>query len=256
MLRYEPLVDIGTFKRVQDVICGRNRGNKSRKHHFPFRDLLKCSRDGCCVTAEIHKGKYIYYRCTFGRGKCGLPYMPQPKLSEALAVLLQNIQIPEDVAANIANSIQADRSTMETTRARELSSINQRLSLTRTLMDKSYEENLLGNVDEGVYKRKMHQWREEEMRLQAALEAATTPLAADCVLSARRILELAQKAHSVYLSAADTERGQLLKTVLSNCATDGVSLFPTYRKPFNMIFERAKNEEWRGRRDSNSRPLP
>jgi hypothetical protein len=29
-----------------------------------------------------------------------------------------------------------------------------------------------------------------------------------------------------------------------NYETDGVSLYPTYRKPFDLIFTRAKNEEW------------
>ncbi len=32
--------------------------------------------------------------------------------------------------------------------------------------------------------------------------------------------------------------------VLLNCAVDGVNIQPTYRKPFDMIFQRAKNEEW------------
>jgi site-specific DNA recombinase len=249
---HEPLVDIETFKRVQDVISGRNCGNKSRKHNFPFINLLKCCHDDCCVTAEIHKGKYVYYRCTFGRGKCPLPYMPQPKLSDSLGVLLQNIEIPAEVAMRIANSIEADRSSMETTRERELSSLSQRLSLTRTLMDKSYEEKLLGNVDEGVYERKMHQWREEEMRLKALLQTASAQLIPDYGLSARRILELAQTAYSVYLRANDAERGRLLKTVLSNCVTDGVSYWPTYRKPFDVIFQRGQNEEWRKVDESNA----
>ena len=47
---------------------------------------------------------------------------------------------------------------------------------------------------------------------------------------------------------------KLLKVVLSNCAIDAASVYPTYKKPFDMIFARAKNEEWRARRDSNSRP--
>ena len=101
--------------------------------------------------------------------------MPQDKLSLDLAVLMKNIQIPEEVATRIANAIETDRSSMETTREKEQSSLNQRLSLTPTLMDESFEEKLLGNVDDGVYERKM-QWREEEMRLKAALEAVSTPL--------------------------------------------------------------------------------
>ena len=37
-----------------------------------------------------------------------------------------------------------------------------------------------------------------------------------------------------------------LRTVLGR-ATDGVTVTPTYRKPFDLIFQRAKNEEWSGR---------
>jgi hypothetical protein len=51
-----------------------------------------------------------------------------------------------------------------------------------------------------------------------------------------------------------TEQGQLLKSVLLNCSTDGVSLWPVYRKPFDLIFERAKSEEWSGRADLNRGP--
>jgi hypothetical protein len=47
----------------------------------------------------------------------------------------------------------------------------------------------------------------------------------------------------------------LLKMVLSNCAIDNVSLYPSHRKPFDLIFERAKREESCAPRDSNSRPI-
>ena len=44
--------------------------------------------------------------------------------------------------------------------------------------------------------------------------------------------------------------------VLSNCAVDAVSVYPTYRKPFDMIFERVKTEEWWAWVDLNDRPRP
>jgi len=34
--------------------------------------------------------------------------------------------------------------------------------------------------------------------------------------------------------------------VLLNCSADGVSLWPVYRKPFDLTFERAKGEDGRG----------
>jgi site-specific DNA recombinase len=78
----------------------------------------------------------------------------------------------------------------------------------------------------------------------------------DRLLNASRILELANKARFLYVSQNPAEKAKLLKMVLSNCTLDSATLYPTYRKPFDLIFHRAKNEEWRGRRDSNPRPLP
>ena len=86
-----------------------------------------------------------------------------------------------------------------------------------------------------------------------ALEALQTANPAR-LLTANHILELANKAYSLYLRQNPSEQGKLLRMVLSNCATDGVNLYPEYRKPFDLIFDKAKAEEWCALRDSNSRP--
>ena len=74
------------------------------------------------------------------------------------------------------------------------------------------------------------------------------------VLNVQRIFELANRAYFLYVTRNAAERGHLLNSVLLNCTTNGVSLWPTYRKPFDLIFQRAKNEEWSGREDLNLRP--
>ena len=74
------------------------------------------------------------------------------------------------------------------------------------------------------------------------------------LLDAAKILELANKAYFLYVKQNHAERAKLLKMVLSNCGIDAVSLYPTYRKPFDLIFQKVKTEEWRARRDSNTRP--
>jgi hypothetical protein len=74
-------------------------------------------------------------------------------------------------------------------------------------------------------------------------------------LTAKRTLELANKAYFLYVTQNPAEQGQLLKMILLNCRVDGASLYPSYRKPFDMIFQRAKNQEWSGREDLNLRPL-
>jgi hypothetical protein len=59
-----------------------------------------------------------------------------------------------------------------------------------------------------------------------------------------------------YVSQNPVEKAKLLRMLFSNCSVDAVSVTPTYRKSFDMIFERARSEKWSGRLDSNYRPHP
>jgi hypothetical protein len=87
------------------------------------------------------------------------------------------------------------------------------------------------------------------MAMQGLQEA--TP---DQLLSVKRTLELANTTYFLYVTQNPAKEAKLLKMVLSNCRIDGVSLYPSYRKPFDLIFQRAKTKEWRARQDSNLRP--
>src|SRR5258705_5644545 len=58
------------------------------------------------------------------------------------------------------------------------------------------------------------------------------------------LFELANKAYSLYVSQNSIEKAKLLKMLFSNCSVDAVSVTPTYRKSFDMIFERAQFEKW------------
>jgi hypothetical protein len=74
------------------------------------------------------------------------------------------------------------------------------------------------------------------------------------ILDAKRTLELANKAYSLYLAQNPTQQATLLRMVLLNCSIDGTSVCPTYRKPFDLIFKRATKQDWSGRENLNLRP--
>jgi site-specific DNA recombinase len=250
---HEPIIESSAFNRVQAVFAGHNKP-RIRKHNFALAGLLRCAHCGCRITFELHKGKYVYCRCTFARGKCELPYIPEPRMLNQLGELLQQIYVPDAVAQVIVESIHADQGRAESERQSRADAIQQKLAGLRTRMDKMYEDKLDGRIDEDFWTRKMNDWREQERALQSALDSLSLPLNRDRALSVARILELAQRAYSLYLTRTPAEQGELLKSVLLNCATDGVSLWPAYKKPFDLIFQRAKNEEWSGREDLNLRP--
>ncbi len=249
---HERLISHELFERVQDVLTGRNK-RKCRKHDFAFRGLLSCAEDNCTMTAEVQKGKYIYYRCSGYRGKCSTPYFREEEISRKLGEILKNIHVPDDVVHRIEDSFTRDQECVEAETAARRERLAKRLSALRRRMDQAYADKLDGTIPSDFWERKMSEWRAEEQQIEIALSTRTDSYG-DRVLSAKRILELANKAHFLYVTQKPAEQAKLLRMVLSNCSVDAVSLYPTYRKPFDVIFERAKSKDWSGREDLNLRP--
>jgi site-specific DNA recombinase len=251
---HPPLVDSVTFNRVQEIISGRNVNKcKPNAHAFPFSGLLNCADDNCAITAEVHKKRYVYYRCSFGRGRHKFPYIPEPKLSDMLGSVLKPIAIPANIAHDLVRSVSGDQASTEKKRQQEVNRFTQQLSALQVRMRSAYRDKLDGIIAENFWRRNMEDWSAKENQLNEALQRTSALISKDRTVAAQKILELAQIAHSAYFTLNPHEQGKLVKMVLSNCRTDGVSLFPSYRKPFDLIAERAKNEEWRRERDSNPR---
>ena len=123
----------------------------------------------------------------------------------------------------------------------------------RTRLDQAYNDKLDGKITEDFWTRKTREWQQEEQQVLLAVNGLHDA-GPDRALTANRISELANKAYFLYVRQNPVEQGKLLKIVLSNCAIDGASLYPNYRKPFDLICKAAKNEEWSGREDLNLRP--
>jgi hypothetical protein len=92
----------------------------------------------------------------------------------------------------------------------------------------------------------------EEQQIQMAIRDLSE-IKLERMLHAARISELANKAH-FFVKQSQTKKAKLLNLLLSNCKIDAASIYPTYRKPFNIILARANNKEWRARGDLNSQP--
>ena len=246
------IISLDLFNRVQDVLNGHNRP-KYRKHDFPFAGVLSCAYDDCMITAELKKQKYTYYHCTGYRGKCGLPYMREEELGIRLGQVLKDIHIPDDVLSQLENSFSAIEKDSRQMKTHQRERLQERLSAVRRRIDQAYTDKLDGKINEDFWQRKTSEWQLEEQQIQMAMQGLEDA-SPDRLVTAKKTLELANKAYFLYVTQTPAEQAKLLKIVLSNCRIDDANLYPTYRKPFDLIFQRAKSKEWRALRDSNSRP--
>ena len=246
------LVSTDCFEQVQRVFRGHNKVRYGARD-FAYRGLLTCAYDNCKVTAEIKRERYTYYRCTGHRGKCALPYFREEELGERLGQILKDIFVPNEILVRLQESLLRDRSHQEELDQEQRERYGRQLALVNRRMDLAYQDKLDGKISEEFWARKSAEWQQEEHQIRCSMKAAEV-VQPERYLNSSRILELANKAYSLYVKQNHMERAKLLKMVLSNCGIDAVSLYPTYRKPFDLIFQKVKTEEWRARGDSNSRP--
>ena len=240
------------YAQAQLILRGNNKP-KYGKHEIAFRGMLTCAHDNCTVTAELKKKKYVYYRCTGHKGPCALPRFREEEIAERLGHVLQDVYIPEEVAQSIEASLQRVHVQMRSQGAQERARLDRDLAALHSRMDAAYTDKLDGRISGEFWKRKQADWENEELRIKSLISGLDEDNGGEKLLTVQRILELAQKAYFLYLTRKPTEQAELLRKVLLNCSIDAVSLYPTYRKPFDLIFKRAKNEEWSGREDLNLR---
>ena len=215
---------------------------------------MTCAYDGCTLTGDIQKGKYVYYRCTGHRGKCPLPRFREEDVANRLGEPLKGLQVPSEVAAGIVRALRIDQENAAGKASSEQGRLDRRLALILSRMDAAYADKLDGKIPEDFWQRTMADWRVQEQQIKMASEALKQAERSDRALDVQRIFELANRAHLLYISQDSTEKAKLLRMLFSNCSVDAVSVTPTYRKPFDVIFKRTQNQEWSGREDSNLRP--
>ncbi len=163
-------------------------------------------------------------------------------------------EIPGNILQQLQESLLNDKGREEVIRKERGERLANRLALVHRRMDQAYQDKLDGKISEEFWTRKSGEWQGDESQIRVSLQGLEKAQP-ERLLNAARILELANKAYFLYVKQDHAEKAKLLKMVLSNCRIDAISLYPTYRKPFDLIFERAKTEEWCAQGDSNSRPL-
>lgn len=248
---HEPIISKELFEATQNALSNYNKP-KGRKRGLAFTGLLTCGRCGCAITGEMHKGKYVYYRCTGYKGKCGQPYVKEEILSEKFGEVVKNIQISENTVEWIKEALLLSHKEEIEYHHKQIAILQAQYNKLQDRIDKMYVHLLDEVINEEFYKDKVDEYKEEQKKILATIEQhqnADTNYLAQGV----HILELAKKAYTLYVRQNSREQRKLLNFLLLNCTLNDENLSPTYRKPFDLLVKSAKNDNWRGGRGLNPR---
>jgi site-specific DNA recombinase len=256
--QHEPIVSRGLWEAAQAVF-GNKWKSKSKKHEFAFTGLIECGTCGCAITAEIKKGKYVYYHCTQYKQKCPGPYLREEVLAAMLGELLKPIQIPPQVAAWLESALRESHADEKAFHEEAVHKLQAEYNRLQRRLDSMYVDKLDGQITAEFYAEKSQEWRGQQDAILAQIQQHQS---ADrsYVDTGVAILQLAEKAHDLYVGQPPHEQRKLLNFVLSNCKLLDGKLIPTYRKPFDILAaygeEARKNLTGEGASRAKMRKLP
>jgi site-specific DNA recombinase len=246
--KHQPLISKDLFDRTQEIFERSNRPKKT-KRDFPFNGLLTCGLCGCAITAEIKKGQYVYYHCTGHKGKCGNDYIRQERLSELLGEIPSRIEIDPALAEKVAVALRESHLDKKKFQEEGLNRLHSQYAALQTKIAKAYDDKLEGRITDDFWKSRHEAWQ-KEMEIIRCNMARYERANDSYIKRGIEILELAKQAQNRYLRENDRGRRQMLNDLLSNCSYKHGTLYPTYNKPFDLLVNGSKKENWLGVRDA------
>jgi site-specific DNA recombinase len=240
--KHQPIVSRELWDQVQEAFRKTNRPQQTRRN-FPFTGMLKCAFCGCTITAELKKGKYIYYHCTGSKGSCPKPHVRQEVLEKKLGEVIKGIHISDEIKDWIIKALRESHKEEKSYHDRIIKGLQSEYNQIQDRIDKAYEDKLDGKIPEDLFLRSMNRWRKEQDRILYQInqyKGANRFYLDEGV----KILELANKAYLLYKKQDAYQKARLLKTVQSNCLWDGVSTRPEYRKPFDILAKGLQTGNW------------
>lgn len=246
--QHELLVSRYLYERVQEKLEGRGQGKSKRE--FPFRGILVCGYCGCKITASLIKGKYVYYHCTRGRGKCEQPFIPQADLAEQLQSIVDGVRIPQEVVINILEQIREGEQERGKSIQKRIAVLNTEDAGLRHRRDKAYIDKLDGVLAEDRWKELEGKWSERAQAITAQQEELKKSLLRSGADDAQEAFKLLESASHLYSEQSPQEQARALKILVSNCTLKGENVEPDYKKPFDLVAEGVRTANWYPREDS------
>ena len=232
---HEPLVTHELWDKVQQVRADRRTTKRRKsKREFAFSQFIRCGHCGCLLVGELKKQRYVYYHCTYYKGKCPEPYVREEVLDEQFADHMRSLAFDDQTLSCIRNLLMRSQADEQHIREEAVNRLQNEYRLLQRRIDIMYADRLDGRVSVEFFDEKSEQYRAEQRRLKQTIdehELANQSYMEEGIA----LLELASQAGKCFKDRSVTEKRRLLNLVLSNSTWANDELTVEFRQPFDTI---------------------
>jgi hypothetical protein len=275
---HPPLVTFSLWQACQEVLKRPDRTKrKVTLRNHPYIGLIRCSGHildangdettkvcGWLVTGEEKRKtladgtvqKYYYWRCSNRKKPCSQRdkeflnargrekiYYGEAEIEALLANIFTNLKFPPETVTWMQDCLLKHHGEKKGEDQKERSGLQTRYEMLSRYVAQAYEDKLKGDLDEISWRERNANWRVEQEGIRiklASLEKEDDAYIENGVM----VIELLQRAESIFKNARPEIKRRLAEIVGSNYRLRDGTLEFDYRKPFDILAKTDENQLW------------
>ena len=153
---HQPIITPQLYEKCQ-IISGNKSRPRPQTKGFTLSGFITCAVCGCAVTAEIKKGKYIYYHCTNGKGGCSQKSFNanEEALHELITQDLEKLYISPKIVDLVYRAKLEEVAQNDNYTNHALESVQKALHALQERKSRLVDTFTAGDIDEALYKHKL-----------------------------------------------------------------------------------------------------
>lgn len=234
--KHPQIISLELFNKVQFAFRRANKPEYISKE-FLLSGLMTCAECGCSVVGEIKKGKYIYYHCTWGKGKdtCGQKkYIKQADLDAQIVEALLKFKVTNHHKNWIKEAVKRVDKKQQAHSKVQIKKYQTEIEKIKDRIHKIYNDKLDGLIDQDFWL-EQHNSYKIQMERHKTLVDAFDRADLKSMEEMNMTLELAEEASELYLGESNEYKRRIIKASLSNLTLKDGKLSYEYKEPFDIL---------------------
>ena len=196
---------------------------------------------------EIKKHKFIYYHCTYSKGRHKeIGYIPEVKMAELFEDSVKAVHLPQDRVDWIKDAFRNHNARGVNSAERGLKSLETELNRANQRLSRLYDAKFDGTIEPEDFEAKEKEYKEAIANFKSQIQKCER-VNPNYFEDGARILELSNRLYPIYVKATFNDKARILKVLASNYTIrqeDNVTICPTYRKPFDLLAKGLLHSKW------------
>jgi len=234
--KHESIVTKQLYDQVQFVLSGKGHSFQASKNRFAFNNLIRCGECGCKVLGEMKKRKYVYYHCTFSKGRHegGNNYIRDDRMAMLFEDSVRRVTISKEKVEWVKNALAESKINQGRTQEQKLSALLKQKTKLETRLSRLYDLRVDDVIDVVAFDRKKNDYESQLADIDIAIKQSNK-INPNYLEDGCKILELSNRLFPLYLRSDAEDKARILRLIASNYVLNGQTISATYVKPFSFM---------------------